>query len=237
MTQLVFIHGPGAGGCAQAYRHQLEHFKGSIAPNLPGHLSGRSCSGVEAYTEWLRGWLWAQGHRSDLVLVGFTLGALMALQFGLDYPEEVKGLVLMTAAMRPKGINPEVFANRLRAAEDPATLEGWLDTMRSAMNYIDPVFREELIVWHRKVGPRSQYDDLKMMEEFDVRDRIGTLKPRLLLIQGMDRHVAPGDFEGEIHRAVPGSSLLSLPKSGHFPMAEQPVVVNRAIEEFMAKLD
>ena len=98
--------------------------------------------------------------------------------------------------------------------------------------------------FNRQVWDRSLFGDwdLKMgarefSEEFDVRDRIGTLKPRLLLIQGMDRHVAPGDFEGEIHRAVPGSSLLSLPKSGHFPMAEQPVVVNRAIEEFMAKLD
>jgi pimeloyl-ACP methyl ester carboxylesterase len=236
MTQLVFLHGPGAGGCAQSFRHQVAHFKGSIAPDLPGHLSGAPCTSVERYTEWVRGWLWARGHQHDLVLVGFTLGALIALQYGLDYPEEVKGMVLMTAAMRPKGIKPEVFANRLRAAEDPATLEGWLDTMRKAMNFIEPGFREELIGWHRKVGPRSQHDDLRVMEQFDVRDRVGTLKPRLHLIQGMDRHVAPGDFEGEIHRAVPGSTLMRLPNSGHFPMAEQPAVVNRAIEEFVATL-
>ena len=30
------------------------------------------------------------------MLAGFTLGACIALQYGLDYPEEVKGLVLMT---------------------------------------------------------------------------------------------------------------------------------------------
>ena len=236
MMQLVFLHGPGAGGCAQSYRHQLKHFNGSIAPDLPGHLSGTPCPNVERYTEWVRGWLWAQGHQRDLVLVGFTLGSLIALQYGLDYPEEVEGLILMTAAMRPKGIKPDVFANRLRAAEDPATLEGWLDTMRKAMHFIDPGLREELIGWHRKVGPRSQHDDLMVMEQFDVRDRISTLKPRLLLIQGMERHVAPGDFEGEIHRAVPGSKLVGLPQSGHFPMAEQPTVVNRAIEEFLATL-
>ena len=160
----------------------------------------------------------------------------MALQYGLDYPEEVKGVVLMTAAMRPKGIKPDVFANRLRAAEDPATFEGWLDTMRKVMDYVDPAFREELIGWHRKVGPRSQHDDLTVMEQFDVRDRIGTLKTPLLIIQGMDRHIAPGDFEGEIHRAVPGSTLIGLPKSGHFPMAEQPAVVNRAIDKFVENL-
>ncbi len=236
MTQLVFLHGPGAGGCAQSFRYQLEHFKGSLAPELPGHLSGTSCPNVERYTEWVRGWLWAQGHQRDLVLVGFTLGASIALQYGLDYPEEVKGLVLMTAAMRAKGIKPEVFANRLQAAKDPAVLEKWLDTMREAMHFIDPAVREEMIAWHRKVGPRSQHDDLAAMEAFDVSDRIGTLKPRLLLIRGTERHVIPGDFDGDIHRAVPGSSMLSLPKSGHFPMAEHPTAVNRAIEEFLLTL-
>ena len=90
MTQLVFIHGPGAGGCADSYVHQLEHFPGSVAPNLPGHLSGEPCPDVARYTEWLRGWLWAQGMNQDLVLCGFTLGACIALQYGLDYPGEVK---------------------------------------------------------------------------------------------------------------------------------------------------
>lgn len=55
MTQLVFIHGPGAGGCADSYVNQLKHFPGCIAPNLQGHLSGAPCTDVARYTEWLRG--------------------------------------------------------------------------------------------------------------------------------------------------------------------------------------
>lgn len=236
MTQLVFLHGPGAGGCAQAYRYQTAHFRDSLAPDLPGRFGAAPCANVERYTEWVRGWLCARGHRRDLVLVGFTLGSLIGLQYGLDYPDEVKGLVLMTAAMRPKGVKAEIFANRLRASEDPATFDGWLDTMRQAMGFVDPAFREELIGWHRKIGPKSQLDDLVVMESFDVRGCVATLKPKLLLIHGTDRHVAPGDFEEEIHRAVPGSKILAIPRSGHFPMAEHPATVNRAIEEFVAAL-
>ena len=82
MPQLVFIHGPGAGACADAYEPQLEYFKGSVAPNLPGHLEGERCKTVAGYTEWVRGWLWAQGLRKDLVLVGYTLGACIALVMG-----------------------------------------------------------------------------------------------------------------------------------------------------------
>jgi pimeloyl-ACP methyl ester carboxylesterase len=107
MPQFVFIHGPGAGGCADSFVYQLEHFPGSVAPHLPGHLSGSPCPDVPRYTEWLRGWLWSQGYQQDLVLVGFTLGACVALQYALDYPEEVKALVLMTIAMRPKERRPE----------------------------------------------------------------------------------------------------------------------------------
>ena len=101
MNQMVFIHGPGAGGCAESFVHQLKHYPGSLAPTLPGHLEGKPCPNVERYTEWLRGWLWSKGKQQDLVLVGFTLGGCIALQYGLDYPDEVKALVLMTTACDP----------------------------------------------------------------------------------------------------------------------------------------
>lgn len=55
MSQLVFIHGPGAGGCAESFRLQLNHFPGSLAPALPGHLEGAPCDSVKGYTDWLRG--------------------------------------------------------------------------------------------------------------------------------------------------------------------------------------
>ena len=115
MPQLVFIHGPGAGGCADAYYYQRRHFPGSVAPNLPGHLEGAPCPDVARYTEWVRGWLWAQGLNNDLVLVGYTLGAAIALQYGLDYPDEVRGLVIMTVAARPKVRAPGTYEMRLRA--------------------------------------------------------------------------------------------------------------------------
>jgi len=65
--------------------------------------------------EWVRGWLWAQGLKGDLVLIGYTLGASIALQYGLDYPDEVKGLVLMTVAARPKTRAAGAYEMRLRA--------------------------------------------------------------------------------------------------------------------------
>jgi pimeloyl-ACP methyl ester carboxylesterase len=236
MPQLVFIHGPGAGGCAEGFRYQLDHFPGSLAPTLPGHLAGAPCASVEGYVDWVRGWLWAQGHQRDLVLVGFTLGACIALQYGLDYPEEVRGLVLMTVAMRPKQRPPATYDFRLRAAEEPAVYEQWIAAMREAMRFVEPELREHLIACHRQVGPRSQHHDLAVIDRFDVRDRIGALQPPLLLIRGIDDPLSPEEYEREIHEAVPGSQYLTLREAGHFPMAEQPAAVNRAIQAFLDML-
>jgi 3-oxoadipate enol-lactonase len=236
MAQLVFLHGPGAGGCAEAFHYQLEHFRGSLAPTLPGHPTGVSCASVERYTEWVRGWLWARGHHRDLVLVGFTLGACIALQYGLGYPDEVRGLVLMTVAMRPKSRAPDTLAFRLRAAEEPAIHAQWLAAMREAMHFVAPEVRERLIACHQHVGPLSQHHDLVVIDQFDVRDRISTLRPPLLLIRGVDDPLAPEDYEREIHQAVPGSQYLALREAGHFPIAEQPAVVNQAIQTFLDTL-
>src|SRR5215471_9262666 len=79
MAQLVFLHGPGAGACADAFYYQTKHFPGSVAPTLPGHLEGTRCPDVARYTEWVRGWLWSRDLSRGVVLVGYTLGACIAL--------------------------------------------------------------------------------------------------------------------------------------------------------------
>ena len=236
MPQLVFIHGPGAGACADAYHYQLGHFPGCVAPNLPGHLEGARCADVARYTEWVRGWLWGRGLNQDLVLVGYTLGASIALQYGLDYPDEVKGLVLMTVAARPKSRAPGTYEMRLRAPEDPKVYEEWLAFQRKAMYLVEPGLRERLVERHRQAGPLSQYHDLMAIDAFDVRDRIATLKPKLLLLRGLLDHGNPPKYEKEIHEAVPGSQYIELPDAGHFPPTEIPDKFNRLLEEFVSGL-
>jgi len=234
LSNFVFIHGPGAGGCADSFIHQLRHFPNSLAPTLPGHPDGTACRDVERYTEWLRGWLWSQERREDLVLVGFTLGACIALQYALDYPEEVQALALMTVSMGPKKRAPGTLEFRLRASEDPGVYQEWLEAMRHAMMFIEPELRDHLIQRHEEVGPMSQYRDLVTIDQFDVRDRIHTLKAPLLLIRGVDDPGHPPEYELDMHLAVAGSKYLKLEQAGHFPMVERPETVNLAIEDLLS---
>ncbi len=237
MSQLVFLHGPGAGACADAFFYQSRHFPSSVAPTLPGHLEGTRCPDIARYAEWVRGWLWAQGMNKDLVLIGYTLGAAIALQCGLDYPDEVKGLVLMTVAARPKVRPPGTYELRLRAAKDQKVYEEeWIEYQRHAMMFVEPALRERLVQRHRQVGPMSQYHDLMTIDAFDVRERLPTLKPKLLLLRGMNDPGNPPDYEQEIHEAVPGSQYVRLTAAGHFPLTEKPDEVNALIEGFVSTI-
>ena len=187
--------------------------------------------------EWLRGWLWAQGMTSDLVLVGYTLGSSIALQYGLDYPEEVRGLVLSTvAAGRTQSHSGHVDMRLKAATGGPEDYDKWIEFQRNRMMWVEPELRQRLIKRHQQVGPMAQYKMLAAHHHFDVLDRLHTLKPRLLLIRGVDDPVNPPDTEKEVHDKVAGSELVYLSKAGHFPATEQPDTVNRLIEKFIASL-
>jgi 3-oxoadipate enol-lactonase len=104
------------------------------------------------------------------------------------------------------------------------------------MKWVEPGLRDRLLECHAQVGPISQYNDLVTIDRFDVRDRIGSLKPPLVLIRGVDDPGEPPEYEVEIHEAVPGSRYLKLERAGHFPMAERPDTVNQAIEDLLAEV-
>jgi pimeloyl-ACP methyl ester carboxylesterase len=104
------------------------------------------------------------------------------------------------------------------------------------MKLVDPALREQLLARHRQVGPLSQHDDLKVIDAFDVRDRLPALVPKLLVLRGLDDPTSPPEYEKEIHQAVPGSRYVQLPGAGHFPPTEMPDRVNALIEEFLAAL-
>ena len=233
MSQLVLIHGPGAGGCAASFRYQMQQFPNALAPDLPGHLEGEPFEDVAGYARWLRDWLRAQGHTGGLVLAGFTLGACVALDYALTWPGEVDGLLLMTVAMRPKERSPGSLEFRLNAAKGGEPMQKWLDTMEHMLMFVQPDLRAELMECHKKVGPISQHNDLLTIDRFDARDRIRKLKAPLTLVRGVDDPMQPDEYELEIHEAVPGSRYIKLERAGHFPHCERPDDVNAAIEELL----
>ena len=125
---------------------------------------------------------------------------------------------------------------RLQAPHDPKVYEEWLAFQVRAMHLVEPGLRQRLLERHRQVGPMSQYHDLMAIDTFDVRDRIGSLKPKMLILRGLRDHGNPPEYEKELHELVPGSQYIKLLDAGHFPPVEIPEKFNRLVEDFVAGL-
>lgn len=235
--RLVFLHGPGGGGCAAVFAHQLRHFPGSLAPDLPGAKRGSACRDVEGYAEWVRGWLWAQGFDRDLVLVGYTLGAAIALRYAADHPEEVSGLVLSSITAGPRTPNEAILARCLAASTgDPAAYATWLESQRHMQMWIEPGFREHLVACQQEVGPLAQHRMITRLYAFDPSSWLDRLAAPVLLVKGTEDPLAPKETEEALHRRLPASRLVHLERAGHFPPAERPGEFNRLVEGFVASL-
>lgn len=235
--QLVFIHGPGAGGNSRSWHEQLGFFPGSLAPDMPGNPEGSTCHSLLQCVDWLRGWLWAQGKRKDLVLVGYTLGSCIAIEYALAYPEEVSGIVLSTIDIKPRSLTQPNHLDRcLAAANDPTVYEEWLQFQANALRAAPADVAARLMAEHRKVGPAAQYRSLQLLFSFDGTGRLGRIQPKVMLIRGEADPFNPPDGEGEMHRQIPGSRLERLVDGGHFPISENYEKSNALIADFVATL-
>ena len=92
MLPMTFLHGWGQS--SRIWDRQAAHFShlGPVrAPNLPGH-GGADDAPAEAWLETLA----AQLPDEPCLLVGWSLGGMLALQLAHAYPERVAGLALIS---------------------------------------------------------------------------------------------------------------------------------------------
>lgn len=106
---ILCLHGhPGTGRCMSVFTEFLSPYFQTIAPDLRGY--GRSQVtepfGMEQHLEDLSVLL----TRLDqpCLLLGWSLGGILAMELALKYPEQIAGLVLVSTAARPVGRHPAI---------------------------------------------------------------------------------------------------------------------------------
>lgn len=224
--QLIFIH--GSGGCRESWQHQTEYFKSSVAINLPGHPDGNLCSSIKGYTAWLRKFIHDKGY-TDVVLVGHSLGGGIVLQYALDYPEDLAGIIPIGSGGRLK-VHPD-FLKMLETAVAEKSLE--VDLNANQYDFIEP--RLAGVIKKRDIEntPKALLNDLKACNVFDVMDTLETISVSLLAIVGDKDIMTPPKYTNFMADKISGARSVIIPGGTHFVFAEKPVEVNQAIEEFI----
>ncbi len=227
--QLIFIH--GSGDCRESWRYQTEYFKSSDAINLPGHPDGVLLPTIGEYAQWLHGYILEKGY-GDVVLVGHSLGGGIALQYALDFPGEIAGIVTVGSGGRLR-VRPKFIAVLEKAVVDPSAWEN-----RSRANYgaIDPELAD--VIRRREIEntPAAFLNDMKACDRFDILGRIDRITVPLLAVVGEEDTMTPPKYSLFMADKLPNARAVVIPGGGHMVFAEKPDQVNRAIEEFMGSL-
>ncbi len=228
--KLIFI--PGAGNTNSVWHYQTEHFSDSEAINLPGHPEGKPCTSIEDYADWLHQYILDRGY-SKPVLVGSSMGGAIAQAYALNYPQDIKGLVLIGSGARMR-VNPEFLGLMEAGIDDPPT---WLK------KFVEPHYsrlaselRETVIKKVAEVGARVQLNDFQCCDRFDIMDKVHHIGVPTLVICGSEDQLTPVKYSQYLATKISGAKLAIIEGGTHFVFMEKPDEVNRAIGEFLENL-
>jgi 3-oxoadipate enol-lactonase len=212
-----------------------------VAPDLPGYGS----SPLRAATMTMRAFADAVVELLDAlgidraVVVGLSMGGLVAMELALGRPERVEGVVLAATSSAP--LHPRE-AERRRAAAAEIEANGMLaTTLEMAGSLFGPRARR---------NPPLLVDVLRMMlstppagaaaalrgraEHPDYSSLLPELAVPSLVIAGDADGFAPEEVTAQLVDSLPEPELLVLPGVGHLPNLEEPGRFNAALRAFVA---
>lgn len=227
--KLIFIH--GSGGCRESWQYQTQHFSGSEAIDLPGHPTGEPCSTIDEYVEWLHGYVTDKGY-TDLVIVGHSLGGGIALLYGLEYPESLKGLISVGSGGRLR-VHPMYLEGLEKAIADPDNSQA---PTEGASSLIDRELRATLDRRTEENGLPVMLNDLRACDKFDIMDRLGEIECPLLAVCGTEDIMTPPKYSQYMADKMRNARTAIIQGGTHFAFAEKPEEVNRAIEGFLKEI-
>ncbi len=165
-------------------------------------------------------------------LAGNSMGGGVVARFAEEYPASLTHLILVDAGgMKTKEGSNIPLAFKL--ARVPVVNQILLHvTPRSLVTdgLNDAIIHKEIIT-DRMID--SYWDFARMagtrqatLERFnldwtgDVADHVADIKTPTLILWGADDHLIPVDAAYAFHKAIPGSTLIVYPATGHVPMEE-----------------
>ncbi|MCX7962702.1 MAG: alpha/beta hydrolase [Burkholderiales bacterium] len=244
MTPLVFLHGVGGGH--HAWERQLPYFASLGYPAHAWDQPGYGASpAVEPYdfeqvSAALRRLIDALGG-DPVVLVGHSMGGMVAQEAYVRFPERIKALVLCFTSAAFAGADTafarEFVAARLAPldaghsmAEIAARL---LPTMRGRKSDPAGLALAERVM--AAVPPETYRKAVRMLATFDRRRELAAIRVPTLLVAGSDDRTAPPSVMEKMARQIPGAEFVLLDGCGHLGPMDQPEAFNAALADFLRR--
>lgn len=175
-----------------------------------------------------------------VVLVGHSMGGYVALAFARQYPEMLRGLVLVGTKAGPDG--PDAAAGRRATAEKvkadgvQVVIEAVAPKMLAAGNH-DARMMEQVRAFMASSTPAGVVGALLgMAERPDATALLKQIVVPTLVITGANDILVPPAESTTLAEAIKGARLDVIADAGHLVAFEQPNPFNRALEAWLDRL-
>ncbi len=169
------------------------------------------------------------------LMVGLSIGGMIAQGLAAERPDLLKGVVLMDTAAKIG--NEQIWAERVQAVRDggivsleESILERWFSKPFHENN------ADELTGWRHMLcrTPVEGYVGCSQaIAETDLYDSTARLTLPTLAIAGSEDGSTPPDLVAETANLIAGSRFEVIRKAGHLPCVEQPLETAALITSFM----
>jgi pimeloyl-ACP methyl ester carboxylesterase len=225
---------PGLACDAGLWRHQ----HGAIAKRGPVFVSDVHTrhDTIPAMAEAL-----LSEHAGPLVLVGSSMGGMIAIEAALRAPSRMRGLALLCTSARAD--TPEQI--RLRSDAIVLFEQGRADdVLRTNITFAfhperaaDPVLVGEYFDLIRRAGTAQLVrQNRAVMARRDLRPALGAITCPTLVLSGLADGLAPPECSREIAAALPDARLVEWADCGHLPMLEAPARTTALLLDWLAAL-
>jgi len=174
-------------------------------------------------------------------LIGQSMGAGVALQMAVKYPQMVERMVLVNGGGftsptdPPRTGTPDWHARQIANAGTLAESREYLEKMY----YDHSLISDELVEQNLILRLHSAYTaesvqtanarGLGLLTEEEVR----SIKLPTLLVWGANDKLSPPANADKLNAAISGSRNVLIDKAGHYPFIEHPDQFNAAVREFL----
>jgi len=236
MTPLVFLHGVGGGH--HAWEHQLPYFGGlgypSHAWDQPGyghsptvepydleHIAASLALLIESLAD------------EPVVLVGHSMGGMIAQEAYVRYPQLVKALVLCFTSPAFAGGSSDFTRHFI--AERIGPLDQGKSMAEIAGQLIPTMGSNSKLAVQIMSGvpPDTYRKAVHLLTTFDRRKELAEIKVPTLVVAGSDDKTAPPAMMERMAQKIPQAEYILLDKCGHLGPMDKPEAFNDALHSFL----
>ena len=231
---LVYLHGAGGVTAEDPFLAALAAKHHVFAPLVPGYGDSEEAPEIRDMLDFtLHSWdvVEALGLK-DPILVGHSMGGMIAAEMAAIAPNDVSRLALICPAGLWDDAHPIADLFSLMPYEMPQMLfhdaAAGAAMLTAGRNVEDPNFLQTYLVTNaRQLGMAGRI--LFPIPERGLAQRLYRIKAKTVVVWGDSDRLVPPFYAHGFKKAIAGAELVSIPEAGHMVVLEKPAAVAQAI--------